>query len=63
MCQSGLCACYMYLCVTVGPEEVDVVEFQDYLDKLLNGWNLDTIVVLLKCFRRLVDLGNLRCLV
>jgi DNA repair protein REV1 len=37
---------------TNDPEEVDIVEFQDYLDKLFDEWNLDMIIVLLKCFRR-----------
>jgi hypothetical protein len=43
---------------TNDPEEVDIVEFQDYLDKLFDEWNLDMIIVLLKCFRRFVMISN-----
>lgn len=38
--------------VVVDPEEVDVEEFETYIDKLMENWKLDMIVVLLKLFRR-----------
>ncbi|XP_062505261.1 DNA repair protein REV1-like isoform X2 [Corticium candelabrum] len=43
-----------WIASTDDPEEVDVEEFETYIDKLMENWKLDMIVVLLKLFRRQV---------
>ena len=36
----------------VDPEEVDIDVFNEYLEELMDQWNLETIVTLLRYFKR-----------